>query len=158
MLLDIFTRQMMNEEVAMLNDIQMDSNSDLYVDENDIKATDSIAQAIKIHLRWFWNEWRYGKDMGVPYFEYVLVKNPNRELVISILTAELMKVDGVQSVDDMKVELNTKERKAQITYKVTATRTLKYTDEQIAIIPAEENNIIEATSQEISDLVELLFG
>ena len=62
----------------------------------------SFAQAVRILLLWFFEEWSLGPELGFPYFEYLFVKNPNemklrhliRETVMShssaILSAALV--------------------------------------------------------------------
>ena len=38
-------------------------------DTGNISTTDSICQAVKLRLLWFFSEWRLGDDLGFPYFE-----------------------------------------------------------------------------------------
>ncbi len=102
-----------------MNDVQMTRDGDLCICSNDIQSTDSIEQGIYIRLRWWFNEWKFGPDYGVKYFENVFVKNPNKMLIISDISAQLISVDGVKSVDDLVVAIDYKARKASIKYTVT---------------------------------------
>ena len=74
----------------MRNDILLLKAGDLHItDTGDILLTDSIQknfpttgnlsvrQAVLIRLRWFFAEWRFSPQAGFPYFEEVLIKNPN---------------------------------------------------------------------------------
>lgn len=101
-----------------MNDLQMTSDGDLHISNNDILVTDSIEQGIYIKLRWWFKEWKFGPTFGVKYFENVLVKNPNRTIIISEITKQILSVDGVKSVDNIVVSIDYKTRKANIKYSV----------------------------------------
>ena len=66
----------------MAYDIAVDVNiSDIVLtDDGDIMLIDNaerVAQQIVISLRFWLGEWFLDTSLGVPYLEYVLVKNPN---------------------------------------------------------------------------------
>ena len=49
-------------------DILLDPSGDLFVGKNgDIALGESVAQKIKIRLKWFAAEWRWNRDEGLPY-------------------------------------------------------------------------------------------
>ena len=52
-----------------MKDLLLTRDGDLYIDPatGDIKITDSVEQAIKIRLLWFWQEWRLGPQKGIPW-------------------------------------------------------------------------------------------
>ncbi|GHU37515.1 hypothetical protein FACS1894105_09780 [Clostridia bacterium] len=80
-------------------DIALDYTGDIVVSETgDIVQTDSIRQAVSIHLKWFLSEWRFNRVYGVPYFEEILVKNPDIERIKTILRDECMTVIGVLDI------------------------------------------------------------
>lgn len=99
-------------------DCLMDVYGDLYLAGGDIVKTDSIRQAILIRLRWFFKEWQYGPQYGVDYFGTVLVKNPNKTLVLRMIADVIMSVDGVSRVQDLKLIINRKDRIGEITFRV----------------------------------------
>ena len=69
-------------------DILLDSGGDILVnDAADITPQYSIRQDVKIRLQWFFAEWRFAPEYGVPYFDEVFVKNPNTELFALIIRA-----------------------------------------------------------------------
>lgn len=77
-------------------DIQLDDTGDIKItDDGDILLVDDILQNVLIRLKWFKDEWRLGPGLGFPYFEDVLKKNINIELVESLLRDEIMNVDGI---------------------------------------------------------------
>lgn len=103
-----------------MNDLQMTRDSDLCITGHDILPTDSIEQGICIRLRWWFNEWKFGPEHGVKYFEDFFVKNPNKQLIISDIRKQIMDVDGVREVNNIKVAIDHTKRSAVIKYTVTA--------------------------------------
>ncbi len=99
-----------------MNDLQMARDGDLAIQGHDIRPTDSIEQGIYIRLRWWFNEWKFGPGYGVKYFEDILVKNPNKALVISDIREQIMGVDGVIEVENINVAIDHKKRAAVIKY------------------------------------------
>lgn len=50
-----------------MSDIRLDKNGDIEVSPTgDIYLTESVRQAVLIRLRWIWNEWRLGPELGFP--------------------------------------------------------------------------------------------
>ncbi len=87
--------------------------------KGDISITDSVAQAIVIRLKWFFNEWRFSPQYGVPYYEEILIKNPSDLRIMQIIREEVMSVDEVDEVTDIKVTKQPN-RTALITFNVKA--------------------------------------
>ena len=114
-----------------MKDLLLDRYGDLVVNERgDITITDSVAQAIIVRLRWFFNEWRFAPQYGVPYFEEILIKNPNKLRIIQIIREEVMSVDEVESVDNINVETQPN-RTARIT--VRANINGEYKDLEVVV-------------------------
>lgn len=86
----------------------------------DISLTTSIRQAIIIRLKWFFNEWRFIPQYGIPYFEDILVKNPNTVKIKSIIRKEIMTVDGVIEVRNVDIKIDNK-RNAVLTFEAVST-------------------------------------
>lgn len=112
-----------------MNDLQMTESGDLLISENDILKTDSIMQAILIRLRWWFGEWKFGPEYGVKYYEHVLVKNPNKTVIMSEITKQITQVDGVQRVENLEVLIDPKNRKVVIRYTVVLENSEKYEGE-----------------------------
>ena len=99
-----------------MKDILLTPDGDLFINENgDITLTDSVRQAVRIRLQWFFNEWRFAPQYGVPYFEDILIKNPDIERVRRIIRDEAASVDEVQDVQNIRIAVNKAERTAQVT-------------------------------------------
>ena len=98
-------------------DILLTENGDLAINEwGDIELTESIRQAIRIRLQWFFKEWRFAPLKGVPYFESILVKNPNHGRIKRIVRREVRGVKGVLDVRNISVSVNSASRLARIAY------------------------------------------
>lgn len=97
-------------------DILLNKDGDLYFEGADIVLADSVRQKINIRLRWFFQEWRWDDEAGIPYFEYLFIKNPNLNQVKEIIEEQIFNVDEVTEVNDVSIEIDSKSRRATITY------------------------------------------
>ena len=98
-------------------DILLNRDGDLHITEQgDVLLTQSVRQAVKIRLLWFFREWRFAPQNGVPYYEEILVKNPNPERIRRIVKREASSVDEVTAVRNITVEYSKATREALIRY------------------------------------------
>jgi len=98
-------------------DIRLSRDGDIVLsDSGDIQITNSIQQAILIHLRWIFSEWRLGPDYGSPYFEDVFIKNPDIERIKRDIRMEIMKVEGVRRATVDSVTYDPAGRSATFVY------------------------------------------
>ncbi len=102
-------------------DILLDEHGDIWIDESrgDIRLTDSIRQEVKIHLLWLFDEWRLGPSLGFPWFESVLIKNPNIPKIRTRIREEVMSVEGVTSCTITGTSHNRRDRTAVFTFTFT---------------------------------------
>lgn len=104
-------------------DIALDITSgDICINEKDFLMIDNaerVAQQIKITLQFWLGEWFLNISDGVPYLEYILVKNPNKNHIIQIFTEKILSVEDVISIESIDITLNSKERNAEITYNIS---------------------------------------
>ena len=98
-------------------DVLLDNDHDLYITpDGDIVLTDSPRQAVKIRLLWFFSEFRLMPEFGVPYFEEILVKRPNMERLRRIVRDEVMSVEEVTDVRDIKIAIDSAKRIGKISF------------------------------------------
>lgn len=106
----------------MAYDIAMDVNTnDIVLKNGDVLLIDNaerIAQQILISLRFWLGEWFLDTRQGVPYLEYILVKNPNEAHIKQVLTDAIKDVDGVDLVTNMDLSLNRIKRALTVEYTV----------------------------------------
>jgi len=96
-------------------DLKLGNNGDLELTQlGDILPTDSIAQAVRVRLLWFFGEWRLGPGMGFPYFEHLFVKNPNETKLRHLIRETVMEVEGVTNVTEITFAVDRKQRTATI--------------------------------------------
>ncbi len=107
----------------MAEDIAMNINTnDLVLQDGDLMLIDNaerVAQQILISLRFWYGEWFLNTTEGVPYLEYILVKNPNIAHVRQVLTEAIEQVEGVQSVDSMTIDFDRQGRRLAVEYAAT---------------------------------------
>ena len=107
----------------MAEDIAMNINTnDLVLQDGDLLLIDNAercAQQILISLRFWYGEWFLNTTEGVPYLEYILIKNPNIAHVRQVLTEAIEQVEGVQSVDSMTIDFDRQGRRLAVDYAVT---------------------------------------
>ena len=98
-------------------DILLTPDGDLNItDHGDIRLTESVRQAIRIRLLWFFAEWRFAPEIGVPYFEDVLIKNPNINRIRRIVRREVMGVREVRDVRNMQVGIDPQSRRFRVAF------------------------------------------
>jgi hypothetical protein len=71
---------------------------------------EGIQQRIGQTLRTIAGEWFLDLDYGLPYFEQILVKNPNLPSVQDTFRRALLSVKGVSSVERLTLSLDTTSR------------------------------------------------
>lgn len=103
----------------MTNDIALNnSTGDLYFNEDgDMRLINGIyyvRQKIGIRLKWFFGEWYLNKLIGIPYYEKILVKNPNKLDIVNYIKREILLTEGVKEltkfdlsiIADRKISIN----------------------------------------------------
>lgn len=108
-----------------MKDILLNGDGDLLINPvGDISLTDSVQQAIAVRLRWFAGEWRLGKDIGMPYFEEILIKNPDTSRIEQIVRDEILSVDEVEDVKSVVCDVLPEIRTAFIRYEASVGETI----------------------------------
>lgn len=97
-------------------DILLDGNGDLAFKGTDIILANSVRQKIKIRLKWFFQEWRWDDEAGVPYFEYLFVKNPDIDQIKELIEDQIFNVAEITEVNDVSIEIDSLKRSAVIRY------------------------------------------
>lgn len=92
---------------------------DLAFRNNDLMLIDNaerIAQQIKITLQYWYEEWFLDTTKGIPYLQYICIKNPNLQHIRQIFREAILSVDGVDSVSQIVLNVNARERILEVTY------------------------------------------
>ena len=109
-----------NDGGVILYDLALNVDSwDLVFHNNDLMLIDNaerIGQQIKITLQFWFSEWFLDTTQGIPYLEHICIKNPNLQHIRQIFRNAIMSVDGVDSVTELTLNVNAKERILSVTY------------------------------------------
>ena len=104
-------------------DIALHANDhDILIKDGDFLLIDNaerVAQQIKVKLLTFLGEWFLDTTWGVPYLEYILVKQPNQELIKQILSEQISSVDDVKSLNVLELDYQVKIRTLIVNYEVS---------------------------------------
>lgn len=106
-------------------DLALDPQTgDLLLESGNLRLTsglDAIAQDVTIRLRFFLGEWFLDTRVGVPYFQEILVKNPNIPRVTQLLRQVVQETPGVTSVDRFDFSFDAATRKASVAFTASTT-------------------------------------
>ena len=118
--MEIARQTNLNDGGGILYDLALNVDSwDLVFHNNDLMLIDNaerIGQQIKITLQFWFKEWFLDTTQGIPYLEHICVKNPNLQHIRQIFRNAIMSVDGVDSVTELTLSVNAKERILSVTY------------------------------------------
>ena len=100
------------------NDVLLDADGDLRLDSSrDIVLGESLVQKINIRLRWFKGEWPFDETQGTDWFDTVIVKNPDFDLIEQMVEQILYSFDEIANVETVSIEADSVKRSASITWK-----------------------------------------
>ncbi len=107
-----------------MSDISLtDDGEHLKILNGDLVLT-SLADAVKQHLlqrlRTFRGEWFLDFSIGIPYFQNILVKNPNPDVVDGLLKDEILSTPGVDELLFFELEYDRAVRKLTVSFSVRA--------------------------------------
>lgn len=98
-------------------DMLLRNDGDLQISAlGDIVLGESVAQKIRIKLKWFEGEWRWDREEGLPYRSGLFVKNPDTDSFEALVRGKIFEVKEVTKVKDVSVIYDHKTRKGIIRY------------------------------------------
>ena len=118
--MEIARQTNLNDGGGILYDLALNVDSwDLVFHNNDLMLIDNaerIGQQIKITLQFWFKEWFLDTTQWIPYLEHICVKNPNLQHIRQIFRNAILSVPGVDSVTELTLNVNAKERILAVTY------------------------------------------
>jgi len=81
-------------------------------------VTEYMSQKIENNFKTFLGEWFANYTLGFPYFQKVLKKHKNHNLVTTLFRNYLKAIPGVSSIINFEVEFVNAERKFNVTWEV----------------------------------------
>lgn len=114
-------------------DIEVDYSSsssptfgDIMVEDGDLVVTTdqtvAIAQDIVQRLKTFFGEWFLDNSIGVPYFQQILVKNPDFGKIDALLQDTILATPGVIQLNSFQSTLSATLRQLQVTFSAQTTQ------------------------------------
>jgi len=119
-------------------DLQLDTtNADLEIINGELLLTsgiDSIRQHLQIRFQFFRGEWSLDLRLGVPWFEEVLRKAPDLQVVRSLLRDVILTTPGVISLSSFLLDYDAPTRALSLDFEaITVLGPLEF--DELFIIP-----------------------
>jgi len=70
-----------------------------------VSELSQLQQFLRNRLLFIRAEWRYNKTIGVPYYEFILVDNPNFLTIESIFKKTILETEGVEKILDFSMSV-----------------------------------------------------
>ncbi len=102
-----------------MRQIKLDGDNDLDLTRgklNIVEDDEAIAQKLRVGLRIFLGEFFADLEVGVPYYEKILVKNPQLGLIQQVFKKAILSCEGVTGVESMTAQFFSDTRKLVITF------------------------------------------
>lgn len=104
-------------------DLKLDATTgDLAIENNDlviIDGVDAMGQHVKIRLRLFRGEWFLDVRVGIPYYEKILVKNPDLVAVRAIFREAILETQGIVDLLDFALTVDSATRTMNLRFTAT---------------------------------------
>lgn len=108
-----------------MSDLAMDfDTNDLLIKNGDLSLVtgkDAIQQDLQQTLQLWLGEWFLDTTIGIPYLQFILVKNPNLDVIQSLLLDAAGAVNGVQDIVGFQYNYDSKTRELTVSMQATTT-------------------------------------
>ena len=81
-----------------------------------VNGDDAIVQHLLIRLRFFQREWFLDLRVGIPYYDAILIKNPDLIVIRSIFRQAILSTPGIQSLNSLTTSFDAAERKLTVEF------------------------------------------
>jgi hypothetical protein len=122
-------------------DLKLDENGDLEIGADGdliiVDGIDAIRQHLKIRLQFFRGEWFLDTRLGIPYFEEVLRKAPDLNVVQSLLRETITTTPGVIRLTEFTLDYEGVTRALSLDFRALTTEgPLRFTEAFVIPSPA----------------------
>lgn len=103
-----------------LKDTDLD-NWELEIINGDLAITagsEAVRQHLKQRLQTFLGEWFLDARIGVPYYEHVLVKNPDPIVLDTIFKSVILNTPGVEKLNQFDIDVESSTRTMTLIFSV----------------------------------------
>lgn len=87
-------------------------------EDGDIQIGNDVLQNARTAILWILGEWQFGPELGLPWFDDILVKRPNIDLIRQEIRDALLGVDDVSDADVELTEFDTRNRRISFNFTV----------------------------------------
>jgi hypothetical protein len=96
-----------------------------------VDGDDAIVQDLKVRLQFFKGEWKLDTRIGFPYFQDVLIKNPNLAVIRSLYREAILETPGILAIEffDLSVDAATRKMSLSFSAEKTDGGTLDFSEE-----------------------------
>lgn len=97
---------------------------DLVLDQGDLvinSGVSAVRQNVIQRLKTYLGEWFLNTQIGLPYYEQILIKNPSRGNVDAIFQNAILNTPGIVSLDKYSAVFDTQVRRYVVTFRATST-------------------------------------
>lgn len=109
--------------MATVRDLYLDGNHDIVLSGADLRlvsGSEAIRQAADVRLKFFAQEWFLDLSAGVPWFQSILIKNPNLSAVAQIFRDQLLATPGIAVVEQLGLNYTSEARTLRINWRATS--------------------------------------
>lgn len=112
-------------------DLYLNNNHELELDGGDLRVTtddEIVRQRLIIRLQFLLGEWFLDTTQGLPYVQTIYEAGKSDfDTLYSIFRSEVQKVEGVESIESLELDLDGEGRDLTVTVKVNQTITAEVT-------------------------------
>ena len=113
-----------------MTDIYLDNNHDISLGSTgDLRLTvedEKLKQRLTVYLQFLLGEWFLDTTQGIPYIQ-VIFESTASDLssVSALLRAEIKRIDGVQVINDLSIQLDRDKRELSVSLTVNSEVTVE---------------------------------
>jgi hypothetical protein len=96
---------------------------DIYTDESNdwvtVEDADEVVQRVAVALKTHRGEWLFDTDLGLPYREEIMVRNPDLERITGLVRALIISIEDVTSITQLQLDYNGSARTMRVEGQIT---------------------------------------
>lgn len=97
-----------------------DESGDIAITNHRLRLTENnleySKQRHRQRLKFFLGDWFLDLNLGIPYFRYILVKNPDLNLISALYAQTILGTGGTKAIMSLDLELRRAERELLVHY------------------------------------------
>ena len=105
-----------------ITDFGLDEDGDEYADSTGLAMTgdlQGIRQQVMLRLGFFRGEWFLDEERGVPWYEEILIKNPNLIRIREIFRDAILSVSGIREVTYLDLRFSAYARTLAVNFRAS---------------------------------------